>query len=314
MVSPPKNRPTIKRRQIPCQSSPEPGSSDQQKRFYKEPVAKTAKLKIPILKPESPEVRQYKQDFGMQVFSANIPESKNSNDRSLILMISVHDSESKDLHLLTGDVTRRAFREVKPGLTEYLARFQADSYNFHLTAEHHGGHSQGGPVLPDLLKSMHPSSIVFHADPNNRYSHPFTSNMKLAAESGLTAEKIHITGQEGTITFNSGTLRVEKPMSKIALDFENKLLGLLKATPAEILKDQNLKGWWEARKYLAQQLRIAPANVVTLPGSLSYHVSSCPVVQQYVKEGKSAYHTTKRGQAIPFGLTPHDCVLDYLRK
>jgi len=94
--------------------------------------------------------------FDIRIHAPRLPHMT-SNDSSLGVV--VHDRRTARDHFISGDMTARAWEQVKPRLPGHVET---------LTAPHHGG----DPVLLDMVHTLSPKAVVVQANEHNQYGHP----------------------------------------------------------------------------------------------------------------------------------------------
>lgn len=107
---------------------------------------------------ETATAAEFENELGIRVFAAESPRT--TNDSSIV--VAVFDSERSGVHLITGDVTRRSWREIAPQLRTLGQPVLS------VTAPHHGGDA----ALLDIVDDLRPETIIFSANRDNPYRHP----------------------------------------------------------------------------------------------------------------------------------------------
>ena len=113
--------------------------------------------KIPIVTPtEEGTLHELEQEFGITVLAPHQPRT--TNDSSLL--VAIHDSNVRGMHVITGDLTTKSWRALAPTLPHRRV--------LSMTAPHHGGDD----VLLPMVDALHPDVIIMSANRDNQFRHP----------------------------------------------------------------------------------------------------------------------------------------------
>jgi beta-lactamase superfamily II metal-dependent hydrolase len=115
---------------------------------------------------ERDSLHDLEEDLGIRVFAARHPRT--ANDTSLV--VAVIDSDRAGMHLITGDVTGKSWREIAPQVRAIGLPVLS------MTAPHHGGERVLAQMIRDVSqKQRFEGRVIVSANGENPYRHPSIS-------------------------------------------------------------------------------------------------------------------------------------------
>ena len=131
-----------------------------------------------IVHPGSDAAGRILKRLGLQIFTRSEP--RNTNDSTLVVV--VRDTTGGD-HVLTGDMTRAAWKEFGDRLPKKAVTFEGP---------HHGGLG----AAPWALRATQAERYVFHACADNVYQHPFLPLLAELSDRGRSLDPFTLVDTE----------------------------------------------------------------------------------------------------------------------